>query len=183
MFTVLKCRTMILFIFHQLFGHFFHRSIYVQKLRRIYAQIVFEFKKSPDFAIFFKFRNTYVKKFTLFCIVFLKKVPTQYLPKKLLQGFRDNLLWQRALLHITSFFVPVSFVKECTDLLMSKSKSLLIVFVAYHHNANVNPRGYNEFISRFCVLCTFVVWKPAHAEHRGLKSGKKCNLGKPQCFP
>ena len=50
------------------------------------------------------------------------------------------------------FFVPVSFVKECTDLLMSKSKSLLIVFVAYHHNANVNPRGYNEFISRFCVL-------------------------------
>ena len=50
------------------------------------------------------------------------------------------------------FFVPASFVKECTDLLMSKSKSLLIVFVAYHHNANVNPRGYNEFISRFCVL-------------------------------
>ena len=49
------------------------------------------------------------------------------------------------------FFVPASFVKECTDLLMSKSKSLLIVFVAYHHNANVNPRGYNEFISRFCV--------------------------------
>ena len=50
------------------------------------------------------------------------------------------------------FFVPASFVKECTDLLMSKSKSLLIVFVAYHHNANVNPRGYNEFISRFCVV-------------------------------
>ena len=55
------------------------------------------------------------------------------------------------------FFVPASFVKECTDLLMSKSKSLLIVFVAYHHNANVNPRGYNEFISRFCVYYYYVL--------------------------
>ena len=55
------------------------------------------------------------------------------------------------------FFVPASFVKECTDLLMSKSKSLLIVFVAYHHNANVNPRGYNEFISRFCVYLYYSI--------------------------
>ena len=43
-------------------------------------------------------------------------------------------------------------VKDDFKILNGQSKSLLIVFVAYHHNANVNPRGYNEFISRFCVL-------------------------------
>ena len=72
------------------------------------------------------------------------------------------------------FFVPTSFVKECTDLLMSKSKSLLIVFVAYHHNANVNPRGYNEFISRFCVyILVLLCSKTLTPEHIGINLDKK----------
>ena len=107
------------------------------------------FLKNHQILPFF-FKNLVVHKRKKFSLCIIKKNP---LPKKL--GISEIIFFQLYKGHyciLPVFFVPVSFVKECTDLLMSKSKSLLIVFVAYHHNANVNPRGYNEFISRFCVL-------------------------------